>query len=345
MKTNAFIQKSSFLPLIFTFLFLFILEKSHAQDGISWLHFEGKSGPGKGKHIVLVSGDDEYRSEEALPMMAKILSQHHGFTCTVLFAIEPETGHIKPDYQNNIPGLEHLREADLMILFTRFRELPDEQTKYFEEYLLAGKPIIGIRTATHAFHYGKKKTSPYFKYHWQNPEGPWKGGFGQRIFGETWVAHHGEHGKEGARGLPDGVQQLNDHPILRGVRDIWVPSDVYSIKNLPAEAQVLIHGQSTQGMTATSPLMWEKSVMPVAWTKNYQIEGGKAGKAFVSTMGASIDLVSEDLRRMYVNAVYWSLGMGDQVKPDLNVEIVGSYEPSMFGFGTYRKGMKVGDFR
>jgi hypothetical protein len=345
MKTNAFIQKSCFLPLIFTFLFLFIFEKSQAQEGISWLRFEGKSGPGKGKHIVLVSGDDEYRSEEALPMMAKILSQHHGFTCTVLFAIEPETGHIKPDYQNNIPGLEHLRNADLMILFTRFRELPDEQTKYFEEYLLTGKPIIGIRTATHGFHYTKNKNSPYAKYHWQNPEGPWKGGFGQKIFGETWVAHHGEHGKEGARGLPDGVQQLNDHPILRGVRDIWVPSDVYSIKNLPAEAEVLIHGQSTQGMTAAAPLMWEKSVMPVAWTKNYQVEGGKAGKAFVSTMGASIDLVSKDLRRMYVNAVYWSLGMGDQVKPDLNVEIVGSYEPSMFGFGTYRKGMKVGDFR
>jgi hypothetical protein len=86
MKTNAFIQKSCFLPLIFTFLFLFIFEKSQAQEGISWLRFEGKSGPGKGKHIVLVSGDDEYRSEEALPMMAKILSTTpwlylHGAVC------------------------------------------------------------------------------------------------------------------------------------------------------------------------------------------------------------------------------------------------------------------------
>ncbi|MGY6743985.1 MAG: ThuA domain-containing protein [Cecembia sp.] len=325
--------------------FILIGNSCIAQEGKTWLRFEGKEGPGKGKHIVLVSGDDEYRSEEAMPMLAKLLAQHYGFTCTVLFPIEPETGHIVPSYQNNIPGLEHLEKADLMILSTRFRELPDEQTQHFHTFLLAGKPIIGLRTATHAFHYEKNKNSPFAKYHWMGKEPGWEGGFGQKILGETWVAHHGDHGTEGARALIDGIAQQQDHPILRGVKDIWAASDVYTVKNIPKEAEVLIYGVPTSGMTPESPVNWEKSIMPMAWTKDYQIEGGKKGKVFTTTMGASIDLISDDLRRLIVNAAFWALDIPDKITADMNVSIVGKYEPSMFGFGTFRKGMKVEDFR
>lgn len=325
--------------------FILIGNSCIAQEGKTWLRFEGKEGPGKGKHIVLVSGDDEYRSEEAMPMLAKLLAEHYGFTCTVLFPIEPETGHIVPSYQNNIPGLEHLEKADLMILSTRFRELPDEQTQHFHNFLLAGKPIIGLRTATHAFHYEKNKNSPFAKYHWMGKEPGWEGGFGQKILGETWVAHHGDHGTEGARALIDGIAQQQDHPILRGVKDIWAASDVYTVKNIPKEAEVLIYGVPTSGMTPESPINWEKSIMPMAWTKDYQIEGGKKGKAFTTTMGASIDLISDDLRRLIVNAAFWALDMPDTITADMNVSVVGKYEPSMFGFGTFRKGMKVEDFK
>ncbi len=316
-----------------------------AQHGETWLRFEGKDGPGKGKHIVLISGDDEYRSEESMPMLGKLLAEHYGFTCTVLFPIEPKTGHVVPSYQNNIPGLEHLAEADLMILLTRFRELDDAQTKHFHDFLMAGKPIIGMRTATHAFHYEKNKNSPYSKYHWQSKENGWEGGFGQKILGETWVAHHGDHGKEGARALIDGLAQQADHPILRGVKDIWVASDVYTVKNLTKDAEVLVYGQPTKGMTEDSPVIWEKSLMPLAWTNAYQVEEGKEGKAFTTTMGASVDLQSEDLRRLIVNAVFWGLDMPDNITEEMNVEIVGDYQPTMFGFGTFRKGMRVEDFR
>src|SRR5690606_31300740 len=95
-----------------------------AQEGKQWITYEG-SGP-HSKHIVLISGDEEYRSEEALPMLAKILSVHHGFKCTVLFPIDPGTGNIDPEHQTNIPGLEALQTADLMIMLLRFRELPDD---------------------------------------------------------------------------------------------------------------------------------------------------------------------------------------------------------------------------
>ena len=106
-----------------------------AED--SWVVYEGNKGPGQGKHIVFVTGDDEYRSEEGMPMLAKILARRHGFKCTVLFAIDPQTKQITPSYQNNIPGLHHLDSADLMVVFLRFRELPDAQMKYFVKYTLS----------------------------------------------------------------------------------------------------------------------------------------------------------------------------------------------------------------
>lgn len=344
LHLNA-ITPSKNQSLILLTLFMLLGIACKAQEGKSWLQFEGTEGPGKGKHIVLISGDDEYRSEEAMPMLGKLLARHYGFTCTVLFPIEPETGHIVTSYQNNIPGLDHLESADLMILLTRFRELPDEQIQQFHNYLLAGKPIIGMRTATHAFHYEKNKNSPFAKYHWMSKESGWEGGFGQKILGETWVAHHGDHGTEGARALIDGIAQQENHPILIGVNDIWVASDVYTVKNLPKEADVLVYGVPTSGMTPESPINWEKSIMPMAWTKDYQVEGGKKGKVFTTTMGASVDLISDDLRRLIVNAAFWALDMPDKITEDMEVSIVGEYEPSMFGFGTFRKGMKVEDFK
>jgi hypothetical protein len=120
---------------------------------------------------------------------------------------------------------------------------------------------------------------------------------------------------------------------------------VYGIKNLPADAEVLVYGQSTAGMNDQAPLIWEKSVMPIAWTKPYQIEGGKQGMAFASTLGASLDFQSADLRRLVINASFWLLGKGDVVTADLNVDYVGTYQPTAFGFGTFRKGMRVEDFK
>ena len=153
--------------------------------------YPGKSGPGKGKHIVLLAGDEEYRSEEAMPMLAKILSVRHGFKCTVVFPIDPADGTINPVAVTNLPGIGALDSADLCIMGLRFRELPDEQMRHFADYLGAGKPFIALRTSTHAFKYDRNRTSPYAKYDWHSTT--WPGGFGQQVLGETWVNHHGHH--------------------------------------------------------------------------------------------------------------------------------------------------------
>ncbi|MGA2866694.1 MAG: ThuA domain-containing protein [Verrucomicrobiota bacterium] len=304
--------------------------------------YEGKSGPGHGKHIVFLSGDEEYRSEEALPMMAKLLAERHGFKCTVLFAINPATGAIEPTILDNIPGLDALDSADLCFMALRFRELPDAQMKHFVDYLNAGKPIIALRTSTHAFQYNRDKQSPYAKFDWRSRD--WPGGFGQQVLGETWVDHHGKHGVESTRGLIN--QAFKDHPILRGVTDIWCPTDVYAVAHLPADAKVLVRGQVLAGMKPSDPPVdgpKNDPLMPLVWLRDYTGESGKTSKILTTTMGAAVDLQSEGLRRLLVNACYWSLGLEDHLPAKANVDYVGAYEPGWFGYGKFKPGVKPDD--
>src|SRR5262245_6462591 len=78
--------------------------------GEGWIRYVAKPGPGEGKHVVFLTGDEEYRSEEGLPMLAKILSQRHGFKCTVLFAIGSD-GTIDPNNSAGVRGVENLDSA------------------------------------------------------------------------------------------------------------------------------------------------------------------------------------------------------------------------------------------
>jgi type 1 glutamine amidotransferase len=266
---------------------------------------------------------------------------------------------VDPNYVNNIPGLDQLDNADLMVIFTRFRALPDEQMEHIEKYLESGKPIIGIRTATHAFNF-QDSTSNYFNYgNYYSSDDDWDGGFGRRILGENWVAHHGHHGEQSTRGVI--ADAMTDHPILNGIDSgIWGPTDVYAVR-LPMQEGVtpLLLGKTVDRVnprdendpmlglrptdTAAPPPATRKNpageevivdlndpMMPIAWVKSYQLENGDQGQVFASTIGASVDLLSEEVRRMYVNAVYHLLKMPVPAKSD--VSIVGEYSPSRFAF-------------
>ncbi len=311
-----------------------------------WVEYSPGDGPGRGLRVVLVSGDEEYRSEEALPQLGKILAQQHGFSCRVVFAIDPGTGTINPDNRSNIPGLDALDDADLMIIATRFRDLPDEQMAHIDRYIRSGRPIIGLRTATHAFNITNSPT--YQRYTWNYAGDDYPQGFGRQVLGETWIAHHGQHGKESTRGLvaPGAV----DHPIARGISDgdIWGPTDVYRVRlPLSEGSSPIILGQVLAGMQPDDdPVEGEKNnpLMPVAWTKTYTGDDGTIGRVFTTTMGASTDLVHTGTRRMLVNAVYWVLGLEDSIPAGgASVDLVGSYEPTPFGFGKFTRGVKPVD--
>ncbi|MDP6445249.1 MAG: ThuA domain-containing protein [Pirellulaceae bacterium] len=342
-------------------LFSIITTAARAQQ---WVTYEGGEGPGKGKHIVLVSGDEEYRSEEALPQLGKILAQHHGFRCTVLFAIDPKSGIINPNVQTNIPGLEALADADLMIVFLRFRRLPDDQMKHIDAYLRSGRPVVGLRTSTHAFNFGGKGQFARYGNGYGGDAKEWRDGFGRLVLGEKWISHHGRHKQQSTRGkFADGAEK---HPILRGITDgaIWGPTDVYGVRlPLPGDSQPLVLGQvvNRKGkFDGSDPFFGMKEsdtepstdrndpMMPVAWTKSFQVPGGKEGRSFTSTIGSSTDLVNDATRRLVINGSLWCLKMEDQIPAKgLKVDIVGEYKPTAYSFHNAeywaKKAMKVSD--
>ena len=332
------------------------------------LVFEGDSADAK--HVVLVSGDEEYRSEEAMPQLAKILSNRHGFKCTVLFAQNPDAlGIVDANFINNIEGLEVLKDADMMVLFTRFRALPDDQMKHIDDYLMSGGPVMGIRTATHAFKFDEHPESNYKHYgnYYDGEKKEWTDGFGRLVLGEKWVAHHGHHKHQSQKGMI--YEDARNHPITNGLEDgdVWGASDVYEIRlPLPGDAKPILHGLVMNrkgeydeedifyGMKPTDDEIAtvnneNKKVndvkMPIAWTKSYQLPGGKKGKAFTTTVGSASDMLIEGTRRLLVNGVFWGLDM--EVPEKADVRPVGDFVPTRFEFrdDTYwkEKQMRIGD--
>ena len=338
MKTQAAPQRPS--PLASHLVCWLMLAASIAAATTAlaqqplFVTYEPKEGPGKGKHVVLVSGDEEYRGEEGLPMLGKILSQRHGFKCTVLFPVDPD-GTINPDNQKSLPGAEALDSADAIVLLTRFRNWPEAQMKHFVEAYRRGVPIVALRTSTHAF---------------QIKDGPYKDftSFGERVLGEEWVSHWGEHKKEATKGIIE--PSAKDDPVLRGVTDVFGDSDVYEA-HPPADAKILLRGQVLKGMNPNDPPANYKKknskgreqgvndpMMPVAWTRVFKNEAGKENRILCTTLGAATDLQSEGLRRLIVNGVYWGLGM--EVPQKADVTYVGEFKPTPYGFKGYRKGVR-----
>jgi type 1 glutamine amidotransferase len=304
-----------------------------------WLVYEAAEGGGQGKRIVLIAADQEYRSEQAMSMLAKVLSARHGFHCTVLFSLN-DHGEVDPTQKirwqdetvlHDIPGLEHLASADLLILFSRLITLPDEQMAQIYEYLDSGKPIIGIRTANHGF--------IGFDYEVNGK----RIAFGEDVLGGTFRGHHGRWHQDSTRGQI--VEENREHPVLSGVRDIWGPSDVYRTysegASLPESCTPLVMGQPLMTRESDSPVNEDLIALPVAWVKEWTGNGGGVARVFHSTMGSAKDLESAGLRRLMINAAYWCLGLEDSIDPDSSVDVVGTYEPLESGFNYEKLGVRA----
>lgn len=299
---------------------------------------EGKAGQGVGKHIVFLAGDEEYRSEESLVQMARILATRHGFKCTVLFSLDAKDGTINPNASKNLTGAEALDHADAIFMMLRFRQYPDEVMKHFVDAYLAGKPIVALRTSTHAFQYNNPTNSAYARY--THNSKIWPGGFGRQVLGETWVSHLGENHKEATRGVID--LSLKDDVLLRGVGNIFADTGCYKVNPQP-DSTILVRADILAGTTPDAPLHPTKNDphQPLAWYRVHKNEAGRTNKVFCTTMGSSTDLRDESLRRLLVNSVYWGLGM--EVPARADVQLVGDFQPSAYNFDGYRKGVKPDD--
>ena len=299
--------------------------------------YEGSDGPGAGKHLVFLAGDHEYRSEESLPALARILAKHHGFRCTVLFTVDPKTEEIVPGC-NHMPGIEALDTADLALVFLRFQNFPDAQMKHFESYINRGGPIVGFRTSTHAFKI--PHDAKYGKYDYRYAAAEFKNGFGRQILGETWAGHHGKNHVMSTR--LDIVPAAKNHPILRGVTKPWAQAGAYWTDPTP-DSQILAMAQALQGMTPDAKPAEGKAACPGVWVRSYKGRDGKTGRVFSTTCGASEDLLDDHFRRMIVNACFWAAGMEDKIRSNLEIAFVGPYLPATYRMGGYRKHVKPSD--
>ncbi len=297
------------------------------------LTFAGGEGPGKGKHIVFLAGDHEYRSEESLPALARILAVRQGFTCTVLFNLDQATGTIEPG-NSNMPGLEALDHADLAVVFLRFQAFPKEQMRHVDDYLARGGPVVGLRTATHAFR--TAADDAFAKYSFDSKVAGYDLGFGHQVLGQTWVGHYGTNHAQSTRITVSEAQK--DNPILRGVADVWVQAGGYVGK--PTSGTVLTVAQPLNGMKQDSPPDASKPPMPSEWTRSYAAADGHQARVFTSLYGASEDLLNDGYRRLVVNGCFWALGLESAITPQLAVGFVGPYKPNTFGDHAFARGIK-----
>lgn len=309
------------------------------------LVYEGEGdGPGAGRHIVFIANDHEYRSEETCPALAKILAKHHGFRCTVLFGID-EDGFIQTG-DAPIPGLEALKDADLLVFFTRFMVLPDEQADLLVDYFERGGPVVGLRTSTHCFN---KQEGKWAKLNFDYEGDDYLGGLGEQIFGNTWhkergQSHYGENHVMGCLITPEAGAE--NHPINRGVGPIHAYTGAYKSQP-PADATPLTQVQVLNTFEPSDDFHPDKPVVNAGWTRDHYVAPSgekKEARVVYASFGGSEDLLDEDCRRFLVNACFWVGGLEAKITPDLDVAFVGGFHPTPNMTGAFsRAGVKPTD--
>ncbi|MEX0929415.1 MAG: DUF6797 domain-containing protein [Balneolales bacterium] len=221
-------------------------------------------------HIHFISASKEYQSQASLKAFGQMLERYRDDIKV--------TASWGEDAGSDLPDIQDLEQADLMVVFARRMTLPDEQLGYITRHVEANKPVLGIRTASHAFQ-----------------------GFlelDEQVFGGDYDGHGGD---EPVELTLDG--EAEDHPILSGV-GMWTrPGKIYHNPELGAGTQALIHGRGRDSGIDE----------PLAWTNRY----GQGGRAFYTSMGMPADFKNEHFLRMLYNAVLWTTGRegGEQTEP------------------------------
>lgn len=209
-------------------------------------------------HVVLISGEYEYSSMITMPALAAYLEANYDFKTTYL---ERKGGE-------NIPGLESLESADLAILFIRRMTLPEEQLAHIRKHLKAGKPIIGLRTTSHAFENWKA---------WDND-----------VLGGNYHGHRGNTLVATAT-VPPRAQK---HEIMRGVAKEFVTGgSLYQTVPLADKATPLLVGS----VVGEQP-------EPMAWTHEFQ-----GARVFYTSLGDAKDFANQPFMQMLTQAIHWSL--------------------------------------
>ncbi len=227
--------------------------------------------------IVFMIGEDEYHTWETLPDFAGKELKEHGYRIDIINADATD--------KNQFPGLvAALKEADLLFLSVRRRTPPKEQLDAVRAYLASGRPLVGIRTACHAFALrpNDKLASPDLEA-WQT--------FDPEVIGGNYTGHHGKD--KVAVTLSPGAES---NPILQGVAVAKLVGNggLYKVSSLDKTSTPLLLG--------TIP---DQPTEPIAWT---HLQGAKQGRVFYTSLGHPDDFLNPEFRRFLLNAVVWALG-------------------------------------
>jgi len=234
----------------------------------------------KRPHVVFLVGDNEYKSGETVPAWAKKELVWRGVRCT--FALED------PDNKGSFPALSALPDADALFVSLRRQALPVAQMELIKAHIAAGKPVLGIRTASHAF--GAKQI--------ESGQAKWDT-FDVDVFGGHYENHYGKGPATMARVVRDALA----HPVLTGMptNQTRFTSHLYRSRNLAPGTIALVNGE-LEGKQDT--------VEPIAWVNTT----GNA-RHFYTSLGSPEDFNEPAFRRLLLNAVLWSVGQ--QVPPEL----------------------------
>jgi type 1 glutamine amidotransferase/nicotinamidase-related amidase len=237
----------------------------------------------KRPRVVFVVAENEYDADKTLADFAHELQTKYDFSCEFALGVAKPSNAKERD---NIAGMEALARADLAVVYVRRRALPPEQMKYLRDYIKAGKPLIGLRTASHAFVVrGGKPEAGFLEWAEFDPE----------VLGGNYHGHHGNKGQDGPKTYVWIEPDVKSHPILAGVPqgEIHVPSWLYKTLPLSKTTRTLMMGRVDD----------RKPHEPVAWTNTHS--GG--GRVFYTSLGHAEDFKLVWFRRMLTNAVFWAL--------------------------------------
>ena len=236
----------------------------------------------KRPRVVFISAESEYGAAETLPEFAHELKTKYGLYCEILQGSTEKDGRIR----HELAGLETLTNADLAVVFVRRRALAPEQMQYFRDYLAAGKPLIGLRTACHAF--DTKGSAPAGYAEWPK--------FDPEVLGGNYHNHYGN----GPKCTVTAAANAQDNPILAGVKlPLTSNGSLYKVRPLADSTKQLLVG--------TIP---DQEPEPVAWTNRYE-----KSRVFFTSLGHPDDFKNASFRQLLINAVFWAMN-----KPVPNVK-------------------------
>ena len=240
-------------------------------------------------HAVFLVGTHHYSPQQSMPKLAERLEEYDFRTTVVLPEGDPEHQET-PTWSHD---LSVLGEADVAIFYLRFLTIDEEQFSHIREYVQSGKPVVGLRTSTHAFDY---------------PDGhvlaDWNEGFGHDVLGSKYFLH-----LQGTTTV-EHVLAHRDHPILNGVPAKFLDPGTLYRAELPDDAVPLLTGtgRSKKVGTVTNKFgtheLKPEMSWPVAWTWTNKF----GGKTFATTLGHANAFDLDPVNRLLVNGIHWTLG-------------------------------------